>query len=96
MKAYIKEVSEIFKTGNSTEHSYRPVFKKMLSELLPTNISIINEPKRIDCGAPDFVLTKNSDIPVGYIETKDLDKEESNEQIKRYKTVLAILFLLTT
>jgi hypothetical protein len=30
-----------------------------------------NEPARVACGAPDYVLTRK-DIPVGYVEAKDI------------------------
>src|SRR5690606_13617175 len=47
-----------------------------------------NEPQRIACGAPDYILTRN-DIPVGYIEAKDvgvdLDGKGLKEQFDRYK-----------
>ncbi|MFU8859116.1 MAG: hypothetical protein ACNA8K_01705 [Cyclonatronaceae bacterium] len=41
-----------------------------LLESMLGNVLIANEPARIDCGAPDFILTRK-DIPVGYIVAKD-------------------------
>lgn len=38
--------------------------------LLP-DILVTNEPARINCGAPDYVLTRK-EVPVGYIEAKDI------------------------
>ena len=50
-----------------------------------------NEPARIDCGAPDYVLTRK-DIPLGYIEAKDigvdLTSKALKEQFERYKAAL--------
>ncbi len=47
----------------------------------------INEPKRVSCGAPDFVIKKNNLI-IGHIEAKDigksLDEAEDSEQLERY------------
>ena len=44
-------------------------------------------PSRIECGAPDFIVTKGSST-IGYIEAKDigksLDEAEKSEQLQRY------------
>jgi len=56
-------------------------------------VDAVNEPKRIDCGAPDFNV-KRSKVPIGHVETKDvgtnLDEMErgrspNGEQFKRYR-----------
>ena len=60
---YITELNRIRKTGNATEHSYRPVLQRLL-ENLTTGLTVANEPKRIECGAPDYIITRN-DLPVG-------------------------------
>lgn len=55
-----------------------------------------NEPRRIECGSPDFIVT-HRDIPVGYVEAKDvgtdLDDAESSDQLKRYRASLRNLIL---
>jgi len=63
-------------------------------------VNAVNEPKRVDCGAPDFqVFLEEDDEPlsIGYVETKDigapLDRWEQDEQIKRYKEGLDNLVL---
>ena len=56
--------------GNSTEHSFRGDLQQLIESLEP-EIQATNEPKRIKCGAPDYVLTRK-EIPVGYIEAKDI------------------------
>ncbi|MBE0436589.1 MAG: N-6 DNA methylase, partial [Methylomicrobium sp.] len=52
--------------------------------------------KRIECGAPDYIVTKGQ-VPLGYIEAKDvgksLDAEEKKDQMKRYLTSLGNLIL---
>ena len=52
-----------------------------------------NEPARIACGAPDYILTgKKSGIDIGYIEAKDIGKSPDDkaytEQFDRYKKSL--------
>ncbi len=66
---YIQSINKRFKTGISTEHSYRIDLQNLL-EALSDDVLVTNEPTRIDCGAPDYIITKNN-IPVGYIEAKD-------------------------
>ncbi|MDR0473385.1 MAG: hypothetical protein LBH43_06915, partial [Treponema sp.] len=61
---YITEVDKIYRGGNATEHSYRPTLKTLF-ENLTKGLTITNEPKHIECGAPDYIITRNS-IPVGY------------------------------
>ena len=70
IQEYIEAVNKRFKAGISTEHSYRGDLQSLLKALAP-NVDVTNEPQRIDCGAPDYILTRKG-IPVGYIEAKDV------------------------
>ena len=92
---YLNIVSERYKTGLSGEHSYRGHLQILLGELLP-GILVTNEPARIDCGAPDYILTRKN-IPVGYIEAKDLGNDLDNkaykEQLDRYRQSLPNLII---
>lgn len=92
---YINEVNKRFKTGISREHSYRGDLQTLLETLVP-DIIATNEPARIDCGAPDYVITKK-DIPLGYIEAKDLDDnlddKNHKEQFDRYRNSLNNLII---
>lgn len=92
---YINEVNKRFKTGISREHSYRGDLQTLLETLVP-DIIATNEPARIDCGAPDYVITKN-DVPLGYIEAKDLDDnlddKNHKEQFERYRSSLNNLII---
>ncbi|MGC1861256.1 MAG: type ISP restriction/modification enzyme [Methylocystis sp.] len=97
--AYVDNIISLHKSGRATEHSYRPALKEYLEKLLP-NIIATNEPKRQKCGAPDYIITRNTrgnSIPIGFIEAKDigidLNKVEKNEQIARYKESLDNLIL---
>ena len=90
---YIKELNAQYKTGKATEHSYRPALKEMLQSLLP-KMTVINEPKRYNFGAPDYILMRG-DVPVAFIEAKDFVKtndlagrKENKEQFDRYKQSL--------
>jgi hypothetical protein len=67
---YITELDCTYRAGNATEHSYRPALQRLL-ENITQGLKITNEPKRIACGAPDYIVTEK-DIPVGYIEAKDI------------------------
>ncbi len=71
---YIENISKRYQTGISREHSYRGDLQTLL-ESLTTDILVTNEPARIKCGAPDYVLTRK-DIPVGFIEAKDIDDKD--------------------
>ncbi|MFN7528782.1 MAG: type ISP restriction/modification enzyme, partial [Dolichospermum sp.] len=95
LQAYFQEVNQVYQGQNATEHSYRPALKKLM-ESLDSGIQAINEPKRIACGAPDFVI-KNGVLDVGHIEAKDigvsLKKAEKTAQMGRYFQALGNLIL---
>ncbi len=92
---YINEINKRYKTGISREHSYRGDLQTLIEKLV-TGIIATNEPARISCGAPDYVITKNN-IPLGYIEAKDLDDDLDNknhkEQFDRYRNSLNNLII---
>ncbi|PZP54954.1 MAG: DNA methyltransferase [Micavibrio aeruginosavorus] len=92
---YVQDISKRFAKGDAREHTYRGSLQNLLETIIP-NIQATNEPARIKCGAPDYVLTRK-DLPIGYIEAKDvdepLDKVEKTEQLKRYLESLDNLIL---
>jgi hypothetical protein len=92
---YIAGIDKIYRSGKGTEHSYRPALKALF-EAITSGLTITNEPKRIACGAPDYIITKG-DIPVGYIEAKDIPVGVHNklnkEQFDRYKQSLNNLII---
>jgi hypothetical protein len=61
IKNYIAEVKNIFEQDNYTEHTFRLAFKDLL-EGLENSIIAVNEPKRIKCGAPDFLVSKKKNF----------------------------------
>src|SRR5450759_5751322 len=85
---YLTEVGRDLAAGNATEHTHRPALKALLIALDP-DVRPVNEPRRIECGAPDYIVTRN-DLPVGYIEAKavglslgDLEREVQHQRYRQ-------------
>lgn len=93
IQQYLDKINTLYKTGNAREHSYRGDLQNLIMAILP-DILVTNEPARVDCGAPDYVLTRK-DVPIGYIEAKDigvdLGSKTLKEQFDRYKSGLTNL-----
>ncbi len=92
LREYLGEVEKDFKRGIATEHTYRGTLKELL-EAFDTNISATNEPRRVKCGAPDYVVERNtgaSSLTIGYVEAKDigvsLDAIERDARLNEPKT----------
>jgi len=91
---YINRVNQLYQTGISTEHSFRGILDELLRSI-DTSILVTNEPKKIECGAPDYLISRKQ-IPIGYFEAKDLfdadldglKKTGNKEQFDRYKDSL--------
>ena len=89
---YLSEVkTELHSTSGATELSYRGALQTLLKALLP-DVTVTHEPKRVACGAPDYVLTRRNGLPLGYVEAKDLgarlDDDKHKEQFDRYRKAL--------
>ena len=95
---YIENINRLFVTGNAREHSYRGDLQDLLNKIIDDkDIVVTNEPARIvNVGAPDYSITKK-DIPIGYIEAKDINKplnsKDYTEQFDRYKNALDNLII---
>ena len=95
LKEYISTVSQKYRDGNATEHSYRGALEQLMQTLLP-KLRIVNEPKRVKCGAPDYIASRKDGMPVFYIEAKDIGDNDLDgrnphghkEQFTRYKQAL--------
>ena len=95
VEKYVAEVARMAKLGNATEHTFRGALATLLGALAP-GLQAVNEPKRTDCGAPDFIVQNKSGVGVFYVETKcigddDLDGKKRTghkEQFDRYKATL--------
>jgi len=96
LKTYLAAVEQAHRAGNATEHTYRPAFKALIEALAGHGVTAVNEPRQIDCGAPDFIVVRGT-VPLGYIEAKDigidLGKVEKSEQLTRYRESLGNLVL---
>ncbi len=92
---YVDDLKKRHASGIAGEHAYRPALQILVEAIMP-DVMATNDPKRIECGAPDFILTRRK-IDVGYIEAKDiginLDKAEKDDQLKRYFDSLDNLIL---
>jgi len=67
IKSYLAKIDREFKTGRTTEHTHRPAFKDLI-ESLDSGVSATNEPKRVECGAPDFILRRDGRI-MAYVDS---------------------------
>src|ERR1700730_10860058 len=93
---YVTILDTRYRSGIAREHSYRGDLQNLLQSAVP-NVLVTNEPARIACGAPDFILTrKATSIDVGYIEAKDIGKsldDKSYSEFHRYrKSLTNIIF----
>lgn len=92
---FMAKVQAIHATGEATEHSYRSAIEFLFSGLDETTTAL-NEPKRVKCGAPDFIVNQG-DIVIGHVEAKDLHiglrgmKDANKDQQTRYRKALSNL-----
>ncbi|GAK59511.1 DNA methyltransferase/helicase [Candidatus Vecturithrix granuli] len=94
-KHYLNSIETALKAGNATEHTHRPALKALI-ESFDSQMTAVNEPKRIACGAPDYIVVQKS-VTLGYLEAKDvglsLDDAERSAQVQRYRRALDNLIL---
>ena len=89
IESYLSKVNDDYQSKDTTEHSFRGALQNLLTKMLndgvrkEAQISIINEPKRKDYGAPDFEFRKN-DIAIAFMETKDLGDDDVRG-VKKHK-----------
>lgn len=102
LKAYLKELFEISSRGDAREESYYSSLKELLDNWAKSvskkGIEITTLPKRTEAGNPDFRVWDGALHIVGYIEAKapqveNLDKIETTEQLKRYRSTFPNLIL---
>ena len=94
-RIYLQELQRNLSTGSATEHTHRSALQALL-KALGDGVQAINEPQRVECGAPDYILTR-AGTPIGYVEAKDigasLHTAERSEQLGRYRASLNNLIL---
>ena len=93
---YVNKVASRVKLGHSSEHTFRKDLEDLINNLVP-DVMVTNEPSQVtDCGNPDFLISKK-EIPIGFIEAKDVGKDLSSklykEQFDRYKAALDNLII---
>ena len=93
LRLYITELNKLYATGVAREHAYRVPLQNLLTALLPKGYTVVNEPARVACGAPDYIILKD-EVPMAFVEAKDIDdrdldgRREHKEQFERYKSSL--------
>lgn len=96
IQQYLGNVSKRLHSGIAGEHSYRGDLEALIRSLAP-GVDLTNEPLKItNCGNPDFVITRQ-EIPIGFIEAKDIGKDlegkQYKEQFDRYRKALDNLII---
>jgi hypothetical protein len=80
LSQYIAKIYTFYKTGSAREHSYRSYLQNLIMAILP-DVLVTNEPARVQCGVPDYVLTRKN-VPIGYIEVKDIEVGLASKTLK--------------
>ncbi len=92
IRDFLSSVQHTHSGGKATEHSYRTALEALFNGLDDT-VTATNEPKRIKCGAPDFIIER-SKIAIGHVEAKDIGvslrgmKDANRDQQNRYLKAL--------
>ena len=86
LQDYICAIEKEVVAGNATEHTHRPALKALI-EGLASGVTATNEPSRIECGAPNFVVNKGA-LTVGYIEVKDVGR--SLDEAEKIRTTQSL------
>src|SRR5258708_23306118 len=58
---YRRQIERELQAGNATEHTHRPALKTLI-ESLQAGVTATNEPKRVECGAPDRVIRYENNL----------------------------------
>ena len=65
IQSYLNNIRALAKTGEATEHSYRPALERLFQSI-DDKLTVINEPRRVtDVGSPDFVFKKMAFLLAG-------------------------------
>ena len=57
ISTFVTRIQTIHNSGQATEHSYRSAIEQLFHRLDP-KLTALNEPKRVACGAPDFIIQR--------------------------------------
>jgi len=99
LSTYRTAIAQAVARGDATEQTHRPALKTLV-EALGSGVTATNEPKHVECGAPDYVVSRNTPhgpLTIGHIEAKDIGAPlaliEKSDQLKRYRKGLPNLVL---
>ena len=71
-REYVRKLQAAVSLGNATELTHRTALQTLLESALD-GITATNEPKRVECGAPDYAVSrKQGGLTIGYVEAKDI------------------------
>lgn len=94
--AYLKKIAAVYASGDATELTYRPALQALLEQAGGGAVTAVHEPRRTECGAPDFIVLRNG-APIGHVECKgigaNLGRAARSEQLRRYLDALPNLLL---
>lgn len=92
IESFLKKVISVYGTGAATEHSYRSAIELLFNDI-SASIRALNEPKRVACGAPDFIIQRGV-LAIGHVEAKDIGvglrgmNDANKNQQDRYRKAL--------
>jgi hypothetical protein len=69
-RVYLTAIERELQQGIASEHTHQPALKAFIETVCTSTIAT-NEPKRIKCGAPDFIVTNEEAHPI-YIQLGEL------------------------
>src|SRR5207249_3969035 len=94
-RAYVERLNRELRVGGNSEHAHRPALKTFLEDLRHDTVAV-NEPGRVECGAPDFAIRRGR-LTLGFVEAKDigtpLSTTERTDQLRRYRQYIRNLVL---
>jgi hypothetical protein len=69
---YRRQIERELQAGNATERTHRPALKTLVEGLVP-GVTGTNEPKHVECGAPDSIVFL---VSTDYLEFRWFVKKE--------------------
>jgi len=81
IQEYVDKITKLYRSGIASEQFYRRDLKNLVESYVPDFV-IVNGPAKTACNTPDYLITKRN-IPVGYIETLNIDKPLENPEINK-------------
>lgn len=102
IKSYLREIKKIYEKGDTREESFYSILKDFLlnfsKDYLNFDIDVRILPKQTEAGNPDIKIWKSVSEIIGYVEVKDISKDDLNriersEQLVRYRKAFPNLLL---